>query len=45
MQLALALLVCGSLAAADPSPADNLDFGTVANCARVTDAVIRKLAH
>jgi hypothetical protein len=24
--------------------ADNLDFGTVANCARVTDAVIRKLA-
>jgi hypothetical protein len=24
--------------------ADNLDFGTVANCARVTDAVIRELA-
>src|SRR5258708_33296329 len=24
--------------------ADNLDFTTVANCARVTDAVIRKLA-
>ena len=25
--------------------ADNLDFGSVANCARVTDAVIRKLAN
>lgn len=25
--------------------ADNLDFGTVANCARVTDAVVRKLAN
>ncbi len=25
--------------------ADNLDFNTVANCARVTDAVIRKLAE